>query len=291
MASTIDEATTATTISEPKSLVQSSTKEDKPKPNSIIIYGIYTLFFSLFFAFVPTVVVVTPTVFRSFVGSFIFFNVLTPVITFALSHVAFYKSVPEKKRPEIVNRVNSIIFNLSVTPHTFAFYFQLGVLNVPPFASLLKGPVSVMDFFCGWSIGYVLYDFMYLVSVYGTNIPILLHHCAEMLILTAYVYDPPLGGIYTLSGAVMMISSAMLHIQRIAYLCKLAPSALFVIKAVLLVTWLGGRIVMSSNLMIIAFINLPITFLHIALLVAGSSLFGMNIFWAVKIARKNNLAF
>jgi len=178
-----------------------------------------------------------------------------------------------------------------VSLHTLDFVFGLRLLGLNQFDDIWVGKIWLVDFFGGWSIGYVLYDFIWLLSVYGANIPIMLHHCAEMLILTAYIYDPPLGSIYTLSGAVMMVSSALLHVQRISYLAHASPQTLQLIKYALLFTWIGGRLILAPRLMYLAVLNLPLNVLHVALLIACTGLFGMNSFWAYKIAIKKNLAF
>jgi len=89
----------------------------------------------------------------------------------------------------------------------------------------------------------------------------------------------------------MMVSSAMLHVQRISYLAKVSLSTLLFIKYILLSTWIIGRLIVSPHVMYYAFVHLPLTLLHAALLIAGIGLFVMNCIWGFKIAKRKNLAF
>jgi len=270
-----------------------STKQKRPpsQKQKLATYSTYGLFFTLFATFVPFVISHSLT-FWSFVLSFLLFNALVPLVTYTVSRFEFSSSLIPRKKVEVINRIISIIFNLSVTFHTWDLYLELGVFGLPKRAAILTGDVWILDFFSGWSIGYILYDFIYLVSVYGeTSYAILLHHCGEMLIVTAYIYNPPLGGIYTVSGAVMLLSSAVLHVQRISYLLKAPQRALFIIKCILLITWITGRLVAAPHLMVVAVMNLPFNALHFWLAFTGLALFSMNLLWGIKIAKKNDLGF
>jgi len=259
--------------------------------NKIFLSLIYLLFFFLVSVFIP-VVWSRSIVLWSLLASFAFFNVLVFIVKFLLEKCEFYNNLPTTKQLEIVNRAVSIVFNMSVALQAFEIYLGFGPFGLPKLDIVLTGTSWLYDLFCGSAIGYVLYDFLWLVSVYGeTSVAILLHHCAEMLMLTASIYDPLVGILYTVSGAVMMLSSAMLHVQRICYLAKVSLETLLIVKYILLFTWVTGRLIATPHLMYIAFSRAPFTYLHAVLLFAGVSLLGMNSLWGWKIATRKNLAF
>jgi len=208
-----------------------------------------------------------------------------------LSQWPLYNQLVLRRQNETLNRCISIIFNLSCSFHTYDLFLGLGLFGLPLLDATWRGGVWHLDIFIGWSIGYVLYDFIYMVCYGETSVSILLHHCCEMLILTCYLYNPPLGGTYTISGAVMLVSSAMLHVQRLLYFAKANLSIMFVIKIVLLITWIYGRLYASPYLMYKALTNLPMDALHVILLTAGLALLVMNLNWVIKIARRQDLAF
>jgi len=271
-----------------------NTKKPKVKneSNPIVVYSVYAMFFIFFGIFFVPRVWYLRVFFWSFVASFAFFNFLVVPTEWLLHFWPLYHQVTQQKRNEILNRCVSIVFNLSCSFHTYDLFFGMSWLGLPTLDATWRGDVWQLDLFVGWSIGYCLYDFLYLVQVYGeTSIAILLHHCCEMLILTCYLYARALAGTYTISGALMLFSSAMLHVQRLFYFAKAKPNVMFAIKIVLLTTWCYGRLYAGPYVMYQAIVNLPMDWLHALLLSASSALLGMNLVWTWKIARRRDLAF
>eukprot|EP01125_Pyxidicula_operculata_P002377 TRINITY_DN12255_c0_g1_i1.p1 TRINITY_DN12255_c0_g1~~TRINITY_DN12255_c0_g1_i1.p1 ORF type:complete len:294 (-),score=2.86 TRINITY_DN12255_c0_g1_i1:72-896(-) len=254
-------------------------------------YPIYALFFSLIAIFIPYVWN-EYYVFLTFVLSFVIFNLVVFPVRWLLHSSKKFRNLPKDKQDEIENRVVSILFNLSVTPTVYDIYWGTGYIIVTPIEAIWNGELWVLQLFVGWSIGYVLYDFLHLVRVYGeTSAGILLHHCCEMLILTCYLYHTGLGGTYTVGGGLMMFSSALLHVQRIIYIFEAPKIIVLAVQLTLLVSWVYGRLVTFTWLMYQAYVHIPINFIHVALILAGIALILMNLYWTWKIARKMDLSF
>jgi len=257
--------------------------------NPIPVYAITVFFYAIFFGFFP-LLWQNQGYFWNFLVALVFFIVLIPVITWILGRFAFYQQQPERKQKEILNRIISIVFNVIVTTPANDLYYESGLFSLPPLRHLLTGNVKLMEFFCGTSMGYVVYDFTYLVLVYHeTSAAILLHHCCEMLILSTYLYNPALGGTYTVYGGLMMVSSVLLHVQRICYLAKSNSQIMFAIKMVLLFTWVMGRLVAAPHLVYLAITHIPMTPVHVLMLVASVALLLMNVIWAWRIYKRVDL--
>jgi len=224
--------------------------------------------------------------------SFSFFNIVRAA-TFLLPPFEAGSTTKDPKiiRDELFNRIASILFNLSTgVPTYLSFYHLLPAfwwLNDPHTISI-KIPVA-----CAWSIGYVVYDFVHLGK---SNWVMRLHHMGEMVILLSNAYAPSIGTPYMLAGACTQISSSFLHWNKICYeISKLGKQEKpwlnkisQVIHVLLVASWVHGRLMLFPLFMYYAWIDNPISPLHILNFVTGLGLVIASAVWLYKIIRKTS---
>jgi hypothetical protein len=198
---------------------------------------------------------------------------------------------PKIVRDELLNRLSSILFNLSTgLPTYLSFYHVLPEwwwLNSPHTIEV-KIPVA-----CAWSIGYVLYDFVHLSK---SNWVMRLHHMGEMVILLSNAYVPTIGTPYMLAGACTQISSSFLHWNKICFelgrigkgekpwLKVVSP----IIHTLLVLSWIHGRLMLFPLFMYYAWIENPLTPLHILNFLTGLGLVLASAVWLYKIVKKTS---
>lgn len=194
-------------------------------------------------------------------------------------------------RDELLNRASSILFNLSTgLPTYLSFYHVLPPtwwLN-DPHTIAIKIPAA-----CAWSIGYVVYDFVHLSK---SNWVMRLHHMGEMVILLSNAYVPSIGMPYMLAGACTQISSSFLHWNKICYEFSrigkqekpwLKPLGQL-IHVLLVSSWVHGRLYLFPLFMYYAWIDNPLTPLHILNFITGVGLVFASAIWLYKIVRKTS---
>jgi len=196
----------------------------------------------------------------------------------------------EATRKEFLNRISSIVFNISTGIPTYLDYYHF-----LPRDWWLDHPHTLevkIPFACAWSMGYVFYDFVYMKP---NNVTMRIHHLGEMVILLTTAYVQSLGMHYMLGGAIMQISSAFLHLGKILFLIgqlnkgkkvSWLKTATQIQYYLIIITWIHGRLFMWPQWMYNAWIANPGTGLHILLVVTGIVLTGANVIWLYKIVRK-----
>jgi len=227
-----------------------------------------------------------------FAASFVLFNCLRRC-AFLLPDVKAEKSGmdPSYVRSEILNRVTSIAFNLSVGILVNLSFYK--ILLPPqwwidnPIAFEYHGPILG-----AWAMGYVLYDFLHLNP---KNTPMRIHHLGEMFIVWTMGYSPQLGNYYAIGGACMQISSAFLHLNKIMSLLSQIktekehpwlPAVSQWVRYLLILTWIHGRLIMGPQWIYHAYLMNPLTGLHVGLLAVFLALTAANVVWLYKIITK-----
>jgi len=198
---------------------------------------------------------------------------------------------PAILRDELLNRLASILFNLSTGIPTYLSFYHL----LPPFWWLnsphtiqIKIPVA-----CAWSFGYVIYDFVHLSK---SNWVMRLHHMGEMVILLSNAYVPSIGTPYMLAGACTQISSSFLHWNKICYeLSRLGKQEKprlkkisQVIHVLLVTSWVHGRLLLFPLFMYYAWVDNPLTPLHILNFLTGMCLVLASAVWLSKIIKQTS---
>jgi len=198
---------------------------------------------------------------------------------------------PQIVRDELMNRFASILFNLSTGVPTYLSFYHL-----LPTSWWLNSPVTIdfrIPIACAWSFGYVIYDFVHLSK---SNWVMRLHHMGEMVILLSNAYAPSIGTPYMLAGACTQISSSFLHWNKICYeLGKMGKQEKpwlkkisTVVHMLLVVSWVHGRLLLFPLFMYYAWVDNPLTPLHILNFLTGLGLVIASAVWLYKILKKTS---
>eukprot|EP01116_Phalansterium_solitarium_P018053 TRINITY_DN4630_c0_g1_i1.p1 TRINITY_DN4630_c0_g1~~TRINITY_DN4630_c0_g1_i1.p1 ORF type:complete len:265 (-),score=32.80 TRINITY_DN4630_c0_g1_i1:83-877(-) len=222
-------------------------------------------------------------------SSWLFFQASSRLLTKRFFEAPSY--VESKKNQELDNRVISMLFNFGTgIPPYLAYYDYLPGLVL---AEVIAGDrTTLMDFFAGWTIGYILYDFPLLVHLFPDDPVIQLHHVAELLIVKCYT-STKFGGAYLFGGGLMQLSSGILHIQRIIMVTSSVSNAavLTALHWLLTASWIHSRLWVFPTIMYKNYEAHPFTPLHAFCFLAGSILVLMSLLWLRKIVMKGNLNF
>jgi hypothetical protein len=198
---------------------------------------------------------------------------------------------PKIIRDELLNRIASILFNLSTGVPTYLSFYHL-----LPATWWLNNPHTIetkIPIACAWSIGYVIYDFVYLSK---SNWVMRLHHMGEMVILLSNAYIPSIGTPYMLAGACTQLSSNFLHWSKICYeIGKLGKQEKpwlkpisTVVHYLLVLSWIHGRLFMFPLFMYYAWVDNPISIVHALNFLTGLGLVIASAVWLYKIIRKTS---
>jgi len=257
--------------------------------NNLFSAAVHIIFYG-FVSFIVPYIIETRWRFVTWLASMGFFYLMTiPVSWFTDRN---FSKIPQNKRDECENRLNSLIFNISTSIPAYLGYN--GILpGQPPFEKLVGGHTDFLDIFAAWSIGYIIYDFSTLYKTYGKgSAQIQLHHCAEAAIIYLYTVHP-LGAYYLVGGGLMQLSSGVLHVQRIMALSGYAKVNMFTRfwTWFLILTWFHARLLAFPYIMYTCYITTPMSPLHAFILFVGTALTVMNTNWMYKIVRMKSLAF
>jgi len=174
------------------------------------------------------------------------------------------------------------------------------VYGWPSWERVTTQPTVFLDLFLGWSAGYIVYDFIHTVRVYGeASTLILLHHLAEIIICYGVVSVHRLGSLYLMGGGLMQLSSGVLHVQRLLLMVELNLGSTVnnIIRVILVLSWAHSRVYIFPQLMYLAYLDCEMTLFHGITCLAGVILTIMNTWWLWKIIisffrpKKHSLSF
>eukprot|EP01121_Diplochlamys_sp_Union-15-3_P012064 TRINITY_DN3566_c0_g1_i2.p1 TRINITY_DN3566_c0_g1~~TRINITY_DN3566_c0_g1_i2.p1 ORF type:complete len:151 (+),score=7.09 TRINITY_DN3566_c0_g1_i2:111-563(+) len=132
----------------------------------------YTLIFILFFGtllFLTPYLLSSPVALVATVAAFVLFSILPVPLNSYTGTLDSYNRLPEKKRAEWDNRLNSFVFNISTAIPSYSCYIGLLTSIWPLWAVVISEPTRWLDWFLGWSVGYIVYDFIQTLRVYGNS--------------------------------------------------------------------------------------------------------------------------
>lgn len=255
------------------------------------VQGVVFFFFFAFTGVLVPYIVTNTNVLAATIGSYVFFQIVSRLFTRRFFETPGF--VEKKKNLELDNRIVSMFFNFGTgIPPYLAYFHQAPNLLPTITTAFLSARSDWMDFFAGWTVGYIMYDFPELVKIFAADPVIQLHHCAELLIVYCYAHQT-YGGAYLFGGGLMQLSSGILHIQRILMVTNSirSPFVLEVLRWLLAAVWIHSRLWVFPKIMYENYQANEMTPLHALCMLAGSILVLMSLFWLFKIISKKSLAF
>jgi len=232
-----------------------------------------------------------PLVLYAFVAGVVFFCIAHQVLKYVLPRFNFFRKLSEHKRGEFHNRCLSLILDASCgTPATLAYY---GSSLILPLSVVLVQRTRPMDLAAGWITGYDLYDGLVAIPVYGKSATvIILHHTLQVFVFYSYMSEP-VGVYFMLGGGIMLVSSGVLHIQRLMSMYGVdVKSVMFkTVNLIMVASWFHTRFTTYFYLAYLAYITHSVTVIHAFNLWVAAAFTIMNVLWLKKMLLMKDLNF